>query len=202
MPFELGGTFYINLDRRPDRRSEIEGELARMGISGERFPAIDTRGAGAIGCMMSHIATLKLARERGYSTVLILEDDLVFLIDKEDMQATLDSAMQECDGDYDVIMLAYNIAESTYFSPTLLAIQYAGTASAYIVHSRFYTTLITLSEWALGKLQETGYTGHFAYDVAWKRLQEGSRWFATSKRMGMQRASFSDIEGGYVDYKV
>jgi glycosyl transferase family 25 len=201
MPFELGGAFYINLDRRPDRRAEIEGELERMGISGERFPAIDI-SPGAVGCIISHIESLKLAKERGYPNVLILEDDLTFLVSKEDLWATLDSAMQETGGDYDVIMLAYNIAKSREFSPNLLTIQDAQTASAYIVHSRFYSTLIGQSEWALDKLWKTRVIHLFAYDIAWKDIQEESRWFATSRRIGLQRASFSDIEGRHVDYKV
>ena len=201
MPFELGGTFYINLDRRPDRRAEIEGELERMGISGERFPAIDIY-PGIVGCGSSHLETLKLAKERGYPNVLILEDDLTFLVSKEELRDILDSAMEETGGDYDVIMLAYNIAKSSKFSPNLLAIQDAQTTSAYIVHSRFYSTLISLSEWALDKLWKTRKIHMFAYDIAWKDIQEESRWFATSRRIGMQRASFSDIENKYVDYKV
>ena len=200
MSFQLGGTFYINLDRRPDRRAEIEGELARMGISGERFPAIENAD-GAIGCMMSHLKVLQLAKERGYPNVLILEDDLTFLVGKEELWGALDSAMKEAGGDYEVIMLAYSIRESTVFSPNLLAIDYAGTASGYIVHSRFYDTLINMAHWALEKYLETGCKGLFAYDVVWKRVQ-GNRWFATSKRIGMQRASFSDIEGRHVNYNV
>jgi len=200
MSFQLGGAFYINLDRRRDRRAEIEGELRRMGISGERFPAIENPD-GAIGCMMSHLKVLELAKERGYPNVLILEDDLTFLVGKEELWKVLDSAMQETDANYDVIMLSYNIQESTPFSPNLLAIQCAGTASGYIVHSDFYTTLINLTKWALEKYWETGYKGLFAYDIAWSRIQ-GNRWFATSKRIGIQRPSFSDIEGRHTDYKV
>lgn len=54
--------FYINLDRRTDRRAEIEKELE--GLAMERFPAV-SHPNGAIGCTMSHLACLKLARERG-----------------------------------------------------------------------------------------------------------------------------------------
>ena len=201
MPFKLGGAFYINLDRRPDRRLEIEGELERMGISGERIPAIDI-SPGAVGCLASHIQSLKAAKERGYPNVLILEDDFTFLVSKEELWATLDSAMEETGGDYDVIMLAYNIGKSSEFSPNLLAIQDAQTASAYIVNSRFYTTLITLSEWALDKLWKTRKIYLFAYDVAWKDIQEENRWFATSTRIGKQRPSFSDIECRHVDYNI
>jgi hypothetical protein len=46
--------FFINLDRRVDRRLETEAELARMGIEAERFPAIE-RIPGGLGCTQSHI---------------------------------------------------------------------------------------------------------------------------------------------------
>jgi len=200
--FELGGTFYINLDRRTDRRAEIEEEISRMGISGERFSAVDVPTNGIIGCMMSHLEVLTLAKERGYPSVLILEDDFTFIVGKEELWNILDSANEEIDGDYDVIMLGYNIYKSTEFSPNLLAIQFATTTSAYIVHSRIYDTLINLCKWALNKLRETGTRGLFSFDVAWRFIQEESRWYATSRRVGIQRPSFSDIDGMYADYKV
>ena len=34
--------FYINLDKRTDRKQEIEEELTRMGLNAERYPAIHT----------------------------------------------------------------------------------------------------------------------------------------------------------------
>jgi len=40
--------FYINLDRRMDRQMETEAELARMGMTAERFPAIE-RSPGGLG---------------------------------------------------------------------------------------------------------------------------------------------------------
>jgi glycosyl transferase family 25 len=51
--------FYINLDSRTDRRKEIEEELQRIGISGERFSAILAK-PGIVGCNKSHLAVLKL----------------------------------------------------------------------------------------------------------------------------------------------
>ena len=73
---------YINLDKRPDRRSEIEGELSRMGLVGERFPAIETK-PGYIGCSQSHRNILLRAIAENWENVLILEDDFQFVIDKK-----------------------------------------------------------------------------------------------------------------------
>ena len=62
---QISGAFYINLDRRVDRRKEIEAELDNLGASYERFPAIQT-SPGCIGCAQSHLAVLKEARSRAY----------------------------------------------------------------------------------------------------------------------------------------
>lgn len=80
--------FYINLDRYPDRRSEIEAEFARFGLSEryKRFAAIDGNklgfpnphlNAGEMGCFTSHYLLLK--ENCGQDRHLhILEDDAIF----------------------------------------------------------------------------------------------------------------------------
>ena len=45
----IEGCFYINLDRRPDRRAEVEEEFKKMELVVERFSAID-RKPGIVGC--------------------------------------------------------------------------------------------------------------------------------------------------------
>ena len=72
---------YINLDTRPDRKQHIEQQFALLGVDVnkvERFPAIKLQN-GRIGCSMSHLQCLQLAKDRGYENVMILEDDITFL---------------------------------------------------------------------------------------------------------------------------
>ena len=65
----------------------MSSELARIGWPEHQitwYPAIDPReaagfrNAGYRGCFLSHLAALNLARNAGYQTVLILEDDCDF----------------------------------------------------------------------------------------------------------------------------
>ena len=91
---QISGAFYINLDRRLDRRKEIEAELGNLGVPYERFPAIKTI-PGCIGCALSHLAVLKEARSRGYKNVLIFEDDFMPLVSKEEFWETLTKGLQE-----------------------------------------------------------------------------------------------------------
>jgi len=62
----------INLDHREDRWKETVSAFPKMNI--ERFSAIQTT-PGIHGCRESHFAVLRLAKQRGYPWVAIMEDD-------------------------------------------------------------------------------------------------------------------------------
>ena len=92
--------FIINLDRCPDRMTEIAARLDLQGLSYERFPAYDGReiaeeliatrypqylevfksGAplGELGCFISHVEAARLMLERGLTRACIVEDDAEF----------------------------------------------------------------------------------------------------------------------------
>ena len=198
----LGGVFYINLERRTDRREKIEGELTRYGIytgytTVERFPAIDTPGRGIVGCTYSHLAVYKLAKERGYKNVLILEDDFVFTAKKKEVYENLRKLFDsESQIEYDVCMLAYNNIQSAL--PTeydfLLKTVEAWTASGYIVNSSMYDRLIELYERAAPLLEKTGEHWNYANDQVWKRLQQHPevKWYCFKERLGKQSDGYSD----------
>ena len=77
----------VNLPERKDRRREMMGELAALGLADDPrvafFPAIRPESAGpfasvgARGCFESHLAILREAVERDCS-VLVVEDDCAF----------------------------------------------------------------------------------------------------------------------------
>ncbi len=76
---------YINLDRRADRRAEIEAELDRLGVPAEkrlRFPAIASPW-GWVGCTKSHCEVVRMAKAAGWSRVWILEDDWTATVSPE-----------------------------------------------------------------------------------------------------------------------
>lgn len=81
----------ISLDRRPDRWRKFLAQLSADWPFGPplRFPAVDgsrvekpvwwNQGDGAWGCYLSHRQILKDCLDEGVDSVLILEDDAVFL---------------------------------------------------------------------------------------------------------------------------
>jgi len=188
--------FYINLDRRTDRRIEAEKEFADMGLTVERFQAIEYTPPG-IGCNLSHIAILKLARERGYPSVMIFEDDFQFLVSKEEWNRLIACLPEK----YDVVMLAYNKVQPTEYNDILNRVQGAQTTSGYIVHSRFYDTLI--ARWEEGGrlfIEQPHMDWVYILYQYWKPLQPNAEWFAFKTRIGRQRPGFSDLVGQYVEY--
>lgn len=196
--------FYINLDKRTDRREQIESELTKMGLEGERYSSINTPHSGIIGCGYSHLNVLKIAKERGYSNVLILEDDFEFVVSKEKMEESLEKVLgftNEYDLDYDVIMISYIIQKSEEVQglPFIRKVIDGQTACGYIVNQKYYDTLINLYEWAIPLLESTGEHWNYANDLVWKKLQPNDNWFYLVDRLGRQKSSYSDNKQCFIE---
>ena len=191
---------YINLERREDRRKEIEQELTQYGLSGERFDAI-AKTPGIVGCGLSHLAVLQKAQEAGWENVLILEDDFQFLLAKESLNKQL-QAFWDLNIQWDVIMLSYNLRASTPYNDLIGRVTEAQTASGYLVNRCFYPKLIDTLTPAIQLLESTGKHWIYANDQCWKQLQPTSHWFYFTTRLGKQRGSFSDNSNQYMDYGV
>jgi len=186
-------TFYINLSKRIDRKELIEEELTKYAIDWERFDAIETPTLGLLGCCMSHLMVLQIAKERNYKNVLILEDDFTFLISKEELELLLKDFFS-FNINYDVCMLAYNILQYEEI-PNISIVNKvisAQTASGYIVNYHYYDTLINLFKQAIPLLFTTREHWNYANDQIWKTLQKKDNWVYFKTRIGKQRPGYSD----------
>jgi len=193
----FGGVFYINLAKRTDRRQEIETELNSVELPFERFEGIE-RSPGIVGCGYSHLAVLKEARERGLPNVLIFEDDFEFLVPKNEFWINVNTFF-ESRIPYDVLMFSYNIEKSRPFNNLIFKVDATTTASAYLVNSYFYDTIIELYEENLPLLESTGKHWIYANDQIWKKLQPAAKWYAFNIRLGRQRGSYSDNSLEFMD---
>ena len=202
MSHNLAHIFFINLDRRTDRLQEIEEDLAKYGLNAERFSAI-AHDQGIVGCGKSHLAVMKLARERGYSNVLILEDDFTFLMPKEEFEQALTDFFSTVPS-YDVCMFSCNMVQKEQDKPYpfLDKIIEASNACAYIINGAYLDTLIALYEEALPLLEQTGQHWIYANDQVWKQLQRRDEWFCFNPRLGKQRSGYSDNAKTFMDYDV
>jgi glycosyl transferase family 25 len=191
---------YINLNKRTDRKEQIEKQLNDYGLNYERFEAIETPNFGILGCGLSHLAVLKIAKERNYENILILEDDFTFLVSKEEFQNQL-TEFFKLKLDYDTCFLSYNLKKYEELDNTIVnKIVENWTASGYIVHNRYYEKLINLYEYAMPLLEKTKAHWIYANDQIWKELQQKDNWYYFIKRIGKQTDGYSDNALSYTTY--
>jgi hypothetical protein len=188
--------FYINLDRRTDRRAEFEEECRKMNLEVERFPAVE-RTPGALGCAHSHRNVIRLAKERGYPAVMVFEDDFQWLISRSE----LDDVLATLPEDFDVVMLSYDIEGEEPYNDRFGRVLAVQSASGYIVSAKFYDTLLATWDVAVNLYEQNPHC-HWLYinDQSWKPLQPISRWYYSRVRVGRQRPSWSDLSNAFVDY--
>ena len=69
--------YYINLAHRTDRNDHVRQQITSIGCTPIRIDAVECK-QGAIGCGMSHIRCLELAKEQNLPFVCVVEDDIEF----------------------------------------------------------------------------------------------------------------------------
>ena len=199
---DISAVVFINLDRRKDRLEEITAEFARMGIENAiRFSAVEDV-VGAVGCMKSHLAVLKMAKANNWHNVLIFEDDFMFVVDKPTFHMSL-KIFFRTKIPYDTLMLSYNLRMIENINGLVGYARRAFTSAGYIIHHQIYDDLIALFEENIPKLEAEPYNHHmYALDACWRELQATREWLYLKKRIGIQRPGFSDIEQREVSYGV
>lgn len=185
--------YYINLDKRQDRKAEMETQFANMNIHATRFPAIQDNPP-AIGCTKSHLNILRLAMEDNVKNILILEDDFEFDCDRATLDERLNFFLDNFPK-YDVVMLTYGGLEG---SPTPLGgigkIKAAYNSAGYLVSGHYLPRLIANLEGSLDlQKRERGAHWKWAIDQFWKSLQATDEWFFFHPPLGYQRGGYSDI---------
>jgi len=201
----LNRVFYINLEYRQDRKEEIENELCKYNLLdiSERFIGFHIPTQGILGCSLSHLSVLKLAKERGYQHILILEDDFEFVVSNDVFEKNL-TQFFESKLDYDICMIAFNLLEKSEeiveVCPAVRRVLNGQTASGYIVNGIYLDTIIRLYEWSCPLLKETKEHWNYANDQCWKTLQKTDKWFHFVERIGKQRSGFSDNSMEFIEY--
>ena len=192
--------FYINLASRPDRQAHIEAQLTLVGLTAfERFNAIKLPN-GRVGCTLSHIKCIELAKERGYSHVLICEDDLLFLnpaLFKTQLNTFLSKGYP-----WDVVIFSgNNVPPYRRIDDTCVMVTRCQTTTSYLVAGHYFDTLLANYKEGLAKLlREPHKHVDYAIDKYWLRLQQQHSWFLITPLTVVQREDYSDIEQRQTNY--
>jgi len=197
--------FIINIDSRKDKYQKIVSELEKYNINNyERFSAIvptsyehpqvralynsSCYGRGVVGCKLSHIAVIQIAKDRGYKSILILEDDAMF----NPSFATLSSLVMEqsMDINWKMLYLGANHDKPGVDVSTLLKRCYgAFTTSSYIIRSEIFDNVINSIN--IPVEIDTFYVKH---------IQPNYICLGVSPNIMCQMPSHSDISNNVTDY--
>jgi GR25 family glycosyltransferase involved in LPS biosynthesis len=113
--------YYINLDRRPDRRKHMEEQLEKFKLSAVRVDAVDGSklewkdnvyggkstywNNGALGYCLSYRLALVDAIKHNFKRILVLDDDCIL---SDNMYDILEKAFKQLPEDWHMLYLAAN----------------------------------------------------------------------------------------------
>jgi hypothetical protein len=214
----IDGVLVVNLDSRPDRWEQVQSLLSGVIPANklQRLPATaglhlpgygerpwfrgrkrDKTWAGRAGCTLSHRTAIALARQRGWRTLLILEDDIELSHAFPTVLAALPQALTAID--WDVCYLGYTDPVSPYRTVLelpeghdLCQVSGCSTTHAYLLR---YTTF----DWLLARLPQPEHiwswiSVHRAIDRWYYRnLARLFKVLAVSPAIVNQQGGFSDI---------
>lgn len=214
----IDGVLVVNLDSRPDRWQDVQARMAdfipehklhRLSATlGAALPGYgvapwfrgrkrDKTWAGRAGCALSHRAAIFHARQQGWRTVLILEDDIEFEPTLVEVLAALPTALQAAD--WQACYLGFTDPVSPYRTlaelpagHSLCAVTGCNTAHAYVLKEGTF-------DWLLQRLPREDdiwywISRHRAIDRWYYRnLARRFRVCAVSPAVINQQVGFSDI---------
>jgi glycosyl transferase, family 25 len=198
----FNNTLFINLEHRKDRLDHASREFKKMNINAERVDAIK-HNIGAIGCSMSHIKCLELAKKRGYDYVFICEDDIEFK-NPSLLLTNLQKFSDNSKLNWDILIIGGNNAPPYQQVEEYCArVFYCRTTTGYVVKKHMYDVLLSNFKEGVSKLQvDSSKAGirNYAIDMFWQRLQYHYFWYMITPPTVSQYTSYSDIENQTRDY--
>lgn len=189
--------YCINLDRRKDRWADCKKEFNKIGISptrvsaidGNEYPQIPGIKAGALGCKMSHLKVITMAKNNGYEKIFIAEDDIVFIDNFNQRFETISSNIPE---DWNFIYLAANPHSGDRFQIADGISKMVGgySSHAMLINSNIFDLIL-----------DSANVIHQPIDVVYAIIQHKVNCYVTIPHLAFQREGFSDVENVDVNYE-
>ena len=177
--------YIINLKHRTDRYIHMVMEMKKLPVSYEFVEGIidDTKT-----CFQSQKKCIQMAKENNLPYVLVLEDDVMFTDNVIEILQNTFSEIQTLQ--WDMFFLGANLQKpATRVSDTLLKLNGAYAAHAYVVHERFYDTILNLPHVC-------------EMDVHYHNLMPNHNIYMCDPMIAYQLPSHSDLQDGYRDYNL
>jgi glycosyl transferase family 25 len=196
---DIKHAFYINLESRSDRKKHVEEQLKIIGIQANRFNAIKLPN-GALGCSMSHLKCLEIAKENDWNHVLIIEDDIKFL--NPELFINQINKFFNLHSEWDVVLVAgNNLPPHEVIDDTCVKVTHCQTTTGYIVKKHYYNILIdNIRNGITNLIKEPAHHHLYAIDKYWFKLQQLNNWYLITPLSVTQREDYSDIEKRPTNY--
>jgi glycosyl transferase, family 25 len=171
----------------------MQERFAKHGISGvARFSAVDGERldipsrwqgtAGAYGCLHSNLAVVKHARDSGWPSVLLFEDDVVF---DEDLNSKLPRFMAQLPNDWDMVFFGgMHRDEPVRVRENVLKLTASTSTYAYAVRSTLYPAFL-----------ETHVDSDQPIDIRNRVLQEKFNCYCFYPHLAWVDGGLSDTQG-------
>jgi GR25 family glycosyltransferase involved in LPS biosynthesis len=194
--------YCINLKRRQDRWKKCLKEFKKNDLEGiERYQAIDGKLynwsstkynpsllKGELGVLETHINIISEAVVKGYSSIMILEDDVYFTPEI----AKLDEYLSDVPSDWDMIHLGGN---HTYgpvpemITDKIMRLENTFATEGVIIRNTIFQTILDMT-----KDRERQIDGYYAI------LQKTHNFYGCYPNITLQKIDYSDIQNKVVDY--
>jgi GR25 family glycosyltransferase involved in LPS biosynthesis len=196
--------YYINLDKRIDRKIHIEKQIKTnfdfMLKNTTRIPGIvhndnnnPSKINGAIGCSMAHLNAIQDAIKNNYEKILILEDDFEFICNKSKFLKDINYFFNNYKN-FDIFLLSFNAHKSKKVTDLIEIVEKSLSASGYIISKKVFQSLIDVHTNCKKKLEKTKVLSQGAHDVLWYDIMRTRKnTYKFNYRIGKQIASYSDI---------
>ena len=221
--------FIINLEYRKDRKQFQEKQIKKYNLQNVEFfkgivPNIEkdeinkwnkeycyqVRNSvypgkflnyqkGCLGCLLSHYLIMKIALERGYNKILILEDDAEIIDDIKKFE----TYSKQLDHQYDMLYLGGNLVGDENLAyridENLAKLHACKTTASYVIHSSAYDYILDTYDnidwkdpWNWSQQNEGRYNIDKWYATS---LQSRNKTYGVYPCLAEQRDSFSDLMG-------
>lgn len=195
--------YYINLERRTDRKELFEKRSKEVGIDAVRFLAIepdpndplilnstDPRKRWKLGCTLSHQEIIRTATKNNFKNVLIFEDDCIFLDGFEEKVSKCVNDLKNVEWD----LMYFGGQPNNYcnkVTDNLYLMKNGGvyTTHAYAVNHTFYKKMINVSPHQVDTI-----------DILLLNYDDmGRRCLLSKDLLAIQDATYSDLWNTIVD---
>jgi glycosyl transferase family 25 len=197
-------TYCVNLDRRPDRWSESLDEFNKFNLTSiERISAVDGKttqiqlknrntNTSEIALVMTNINIIQNAKKEGLKSILILEDDVEFT----DEVNNISEYFKFLPEDWDMVYFGGNHNTHMRVQPPKIINE-----KVCKLHQTYSTHCVGIKETAYDIILDNLKDLVKQLDVVYSDLQKILNVYSFYPMIATQRVGFSDIQDKTVDYK-